>query len=95
MSIYISSSGTLSAEELERFSRNIAAFLAENGIHLAAVVTGKSPLVCAAVKACCMAHVCCIPESPPLTAVSLQLRRIFQHPLTGYTPPELPALQKA
>lgn len=66
MSIYISSSGTLSAEELERFSRNIAAFLAENGIHLAAVVTGKSPLVCSAVKACCMAHVCCIPVDESL-----------------------------
>lgn len=61
MNIYISGSGCLTAEKLDGYSRSIAAYLSENSIRTAAVITGKSPLVFSAIRACLMAGVCYIP----------------------------------
>lgn len=66
--IYISGSGSVTAEQLARYSASIAAYLSENNIRTAAVITGKTPLVFAAIKACLMAHVCYIPVDESLPA---------------------------
>lgn len=64
--IYVSSSGTLTVLQLEVYSERIAEYLAKNGIRTAAVITGKSPLVFAAIRGCLMARVCYIPVDEAL-----------------------------
>ncbi len=64
--IYISGAGTLTLPQLEQYSGRIAAYLAERGIRAAAVISGKSPLVFAAIRGCIMAGVCYIPVDESL-----------------------------
>lgn len=66
MNVYISGSGTLTQPHLEEYSGRIAAFYQRRGIRFAAVITGKSPLVYSAVKACAMTGVCFIPADEAL-----------------------------
>lgn len=66
MNIYKSGSGELDAERLELYSGRIAAYLRRCGIKRAAVITGKSPTVYAAIKACDIAQVCFIPADEAL-----------------------------
>ena len=64
--IYISGAGTLTMPQLEQYSGSIAAYLAEHEVSVAAIITGKSPLVYAAIRGCIMAGVCYIPVDEAL-----------------------------
>lgn len=66
--MYTNGSERISAEELLRYSENIAAYLLENNIRTAALITGKSPLVFAAIKACLTAGTCYIPVDENMPA---------------------------
>ena len=64
--IYLSGAGTLTQPQLELYSGRIAAYLSARGIRIAAVITGKSPLVYAAIRGCIIAGVCYIPADEAL-----------------------------
>lgn len=66
MTVYLSGSGSLTAEQLAEYSGSISAYFRRNDIRRAAVICGKSPLVYAAVNACDMARVCFIPVDEAL-----------------------------
>ncbi len=70
--IYKSSSGTLTAAELESYSGSIAAFIKEKRMNTAAIICGKSPLVFAAIRGCLMAGVCYSPVDEALPEQRLQ-----------------------
>lgn len=59
--IYLSSSGTLTKEQLSEYSSSIAEFLTRKNIRTAAIFCGKSPLVFSAIAGCLKAGVCYIP----------------------------------
>lgn len=68
MTIYTSGSGTLTEAQLKEYSGRTAAFFQRGNIRRAAVITGKSPLVYAALRACLISRTCFIPideQLPP------------------------------
>lgn len=64
--IYLSGAGTLTQPQLELYSCRIAAYLSARGVRIAAVITGRSPLVYAAIRGCIIAGVCYIPADEAL-----------------------------
>ena len=64
--IYLSGAGTLTQPQLELYSCRIAAYLSARGVRIAAVITGRSPLVYAAIQGCIIAGVCYIPADEAL-----------------------------
>lgn len=64
--VYISGAGSLTQPQLEQYSGRVAAYLTERRVRLAAVITGKSPTVYAALRGCIMAGVCYIPVDEAL-----------------------------
>ncbi|MGN1423196.1 MAG: AMP-binding protein [Oscillospiraceae bacterium] len=73
MNVYFSGSGCLTADELDNYSRSVAAYLSERNVRTAAIITGKSPFVFAAIRACLMAGVCYIPVDESLPAQRLDI----------------------
>lgn len=69
MTIYQSGSGSLTSEQLSDYSGRIAAYFQRRGVRYAAVISGKSPLVYAAVRACDLSHVCFVPVDEELPAL--------------------------
>lgn len=66
MTIYRSGSGSLTPEQLSEYSGRIAAYFQRRGVKYAAVISGKSPLVYAAARACGISHTCFIPVDEAL-----------------------------
>lgn len=71
--IYVSGEGTLTKEQLSRYSSSVARFLTCKNIHNAAILCGKSPLVISAIAGCLKAGVCYIPVDKTLPAERMEM----------------------